>query len=131
MPVPSIQTFEDERDAEDAVRGCNGQDIRGSRVRVEMAKNRGGGGAGPRGVRSTGGGGIYGSRSDDDNYKRSRYVNASRIVHCSSLLTPFQHLVAPRGAAATPCQASGVIRLSLTFCLRLDAAGFLQFHTRV
>ena len=77
-PGFAFVTFEDERDAEDAVHGCNGQDIRGSRVRVEMAKNRGGGGAGPRGVRSTGDGAIYGRRSDDDNYKQSRYADDDR-----------------------------------------------------
>ena len=41
------------------MRGCNGQDIRGSRVRVEMAKNRGGGSAGPRLVGSTGPCDVY------------------------------------------------------------------------
>ena len=42
-------TYEDLRDAEDAVQGMAGKRIGEQEVRVELAKNRGGGSAGPRG----------------------------------------------------------------------------------
>jgi len=50
--------FEDEHDAEDAVKGLNGKDLEGRQLRVEYGRNRGGGGGG-------GGGGYRGvSRYD-------------------------------------------------------------------
>ena len=53
-----MQTFDDQRDADDCVRGLNGEKIGNSNVRVELGRNRGGGSAGPRG--GGGGGGGYG-----------------------------------------------------------------------
>ncbi|CAL4222204.1 unnamed protein product, partial [Meganyctiphanes norvegica] len=50
--------FEDDRDAEDAVRGLDGQTVCGRKVQVEMAKpRRGRGGGGGGGFRRGGGGG--------------------------------------------------------------------------
>mmetsp|Transcript_36544 Transcript_36544/g.92613 ORF Transcript_36544/g.92613 Transcript_36544/m.92613 type:complete len:247 (+) Transcript_36544:78-818(+) len=57
-------TYEDLRDAEDAVRGMAGKRIGEQEVRVEIAKNRGGGSAGPRGNYGGDGGG-YGGREPD------------------------------------------------------------------
>jgi len=57
--------FEDERDAEEAVRSLNGQDVCGSRIRVEVSRGRGrgrGGRGGDRGGRGMGGGFRGGSR---------------------------------------------------------------------
>jgi RNA recognition motif-containing protein len=34
-------TFEDERDAEDALEECNGKDLQGSKINVEWAKGSG------------------------------------------------------------------------------------------
>jgi len=49
--------FEDDRDAEDAVRGLDGQTVCGRKVRVEMAKPRRGRGGGSGGFSRRGGGG--------------------------------------------------------------------------
>ena len=57
-------TYEDLRDAEDAVQGMAGKRIGEQEVRVELAKNRGGGSAGPRGNYGGDGGG-YGGREPD------------------------------------------------------------------
>jgi len=58
-------TYEDLRDAEDAVRGMAGKRIGEQEVRVELAKNRGGGSAGPRGNYGGGDRGGYGGREPD------------------------------------------------------------------
>jgi len=42
-PCILAQTFEDQRDADDCVRGMNGQKIGNSSVRVELGRNRGDG----------------------------------------------------------------------------------------
>lgn len=58
--------FDDTEDAEEAVRRLNGQDVCGSRIRVEMSRGRGRGGGDRggrggrgRGMRGGGGGGSY------------------------------------------------------------------------
>jgi len=67
--------FEDDRDAEDAVRGLDGQTVCGRKVRVEMAKprrGRGGGGGGGFSRRGGGGGGSM------DCYKCGREGHMAR-----------------------------------------------------
>eukprot|EP00316_Scyphosphaera_apsteinii_P006722 CAMPEP_0119309124 /NCGR_PEP_ID=MMETSP1333-20130426/14268_1 /TAXON_ID=418940 /ORGANISM="Scyphosphaera apsteinii, Strain RCC1455" /LENGTH=82 /DNA_ID=CAMNT_0007313047 /DNA_START=60 /DNA_END=305 /DNA_ORIENTATION=- len=44
-PGFAFVTYDDERDADDAVDALNNQDLGGSRVRVERARNPGGGAA--------------------------------------------------------------------------------------
>uniref|UniRef100_T1JJJ1 RRM domain-containing protein n=1 Tax=Strigamia maritima TaxID=126957 RepID=T1JJJ1_STRMM len=58
--------FDDERDAQEAVRAMNGQDMCGSRLRVELSRGRGRGGGGGGGMRggSRGGRGGRGGRRD-------------------------------------------------------------------
>ena len=71
--------FDDQRDAEDAVKSLNGSRICGERVRVEMARNRGrggGGGGGGRSVRSDYRDDRSGGRRFDD--RADRFDDRSR-----------------------------------------------------
>ena len=69
--------FEDQRDAEDAIKALDGKTICGMEVRVEMSRHRGGrgrgGGGGGGGYR---GGDRYGGGRRDDRH--DRYDNRSR-----------------------------------------------------
>ncbi|ETN80480.1 hypothetical protein NECAME_09153 [Necator americanus] len=77
--------FEDSRDAEDAVRGRDGYDLDGSRIRVEFTRSRGprGHGGGGRGGSWGGRGGGYGGRGGSGSYRGaaiSRRTNYRVIV---------------------------------------------------
>ncbi|KAF8373307.1 rsp-6 [Pristionchus pacificus] len=77
--------FEDERDAEDAVKGMDGTRICGVHARVELShgRNRGGGGGGGGGGRGYGGGGggrggYDGGRDRERRRSRSRSPRRNR-----------------------------------------------------
>ena len=79
--------FDDQRDAEDAVKSLNGSRICGERVRVEMARNRGrggGGGGGGRSVRSDYRDDRSGGRRFDD--RADRFDDRSRSPYRYVLL---------------------------------------------
>ncbi|KAL1504870.1 hypothetical protein AB1Y20_008640 [Prymnesium parvum] len=79
-PGFAFVTFEDDRDAEDCVRGMNDTKIGGQRVKCEMARNRGGGMAGPQGARGGGGRGggrdAYGGADDRDRDRERERVRS-------------------------------------------------------
>ena len=63
-PAYAFLEFDDSRDAEDAVRGRDGYDYHGQRIKVELHQRNRGGGSGFRGGRGRGRGGGPPRRSD-------------------------------------------------------------------